>query len=95
MTSYVQFCEQLCIPTKTAKQHNKPWFTKEIQQLRKDKNYAYKSGNKEDYMAAKYKLRSGIRKAKFNYASKIEQDISNNNTRTVWKKLQVLARSGD
>ncbi|KAJ4922197.1 hypothetical protein JOQ06_016603 [Pogonophryne albipinna] len=70
VTSYVQFCEQLCIPTKTVKQHNnnKPWFAKEIQQLRKDKNYAYKSGNKEDYMAAKYKLRSGIRKAKFNYA---------------------------
>ena len=55
VTSYIHFCEQLCIPTKTVKlyNNNKPWFTKEIQQLRKEKNSAYITGIKEQYTAAK------------------------------------------
>ena len=41
-------------------------------------------------MAAKYKLRSAIRRAKSNYATKLEEQISNSDTRSIWKKLQNM-----
>lgn len=50
---------------------------------RKEKNSARLSGNKEQHMAAKYKRRSAIRRAKSNYASKLEE-------RFIRKKLQNM-----
>ena len=53
-TSYVNYCVDMCIPLKKVKHYNNnnPWFNKDIKQLRKDKNAAHLSGNKEQYMAA-------------------------------------------
>lgn len=89
---YVNYCVDLCIPIKKIKYYNnnKPWFNKDIKQLRKEKNAAHLSGNKEQYMASKYKLRSAIRRAKSNYATKLEEQITTNDTRFIWKKLQNM-----
>lgn len=82
VTSYVNYCVDLCIPLKKVKHYNnnKQWFNKDIKKLRKEKNSAHLSGNKEQYMAAKYKLRSAIRTAKSNYATNLEGQIITNDT---------------
>ncbi|KAK0143478.1 hypothetical protein N1851_018390 [Merluccius polli] len=82
VTSYVNYCVDLCIPLKKAKHYNnnKLWFNKDIKGLRKEKNSAHLAGNKEQYMAAKYKLRSAIRRAKSDYATKLEEQITTSDT---------------
>ena len=92
MTSYIQFCVETCIPTKTVRSfgNSKPWFNKELAALRKKKNSAYLSGDKEAYKSAKYQLRSAIKKAKSIHAKKLEDQFKENNTREVWKNIQQL-----
>lgn len=70
--------------------NNKPWFTKDIQLLRKKKNTAFIEGNKEQYNTAKYKLRAAIRKAKSKYAHRLEQQITSNDTKSIWQKIKNM-----
>ena len=46
--SYISFCEDVCIPTRTTVSYNndKPWFTARLKQLRLEKEEAFKSGDK-------------------------------------------------
>ncbi len=48
VTSYISFCEDICIPTRTFLSFNndKPWFTGKLKQLRQAKEDAYRSGDK-------------------------------------------------
>ncbi len=63
VTSYISFCEDMCIPTRTRLTYNndKPWFTAKLRQLRQAKEDAYRMGDKVLYKQAKYTLerRSG------------------------------------
>ncbi len=47
-TSYISFCEDMCIPTRIHLTNNndKPWFTAKLRQLRQAKEDAYKKGTK-------------------------------------------------
>ncbi len=48
VTSYISFCEDMCIPTRTHLTYNndKPWFTVKLRQLRQAKEDAYRKGDK-------------------------------------------------
>ena len=45
VTSYISFCEDMCMPTKTfcTFKNNKPWFTAKLRQLRQGKEEAYRA----------------------------------------------------
>ncbi len=45
VTSYISFCEDMCIPTRTRLTYNndKPWFTAKLRQLRQAKEDAYRN----------------------------------------------------
>nr|XP_049593469.1 uncharacterized protein LOC125979367 isoform X1 [Syngnathus scovelli] len=49
VTSYISFCEDLCVHTKTFCTCNddKPWFTPNLRRLRKVKEEAYRSGDRD------------------------------------------------
>ncbi len=66
VTSYISFCEDMCIPTRTHLIYNndKPWFTAKLRQLRQAKEDAYRKGDKVLYKQAKYTLEKEIRVAK-------------------------------
>ncbi|KAL0150482.1 hypothetical protein M9458_054299 [Cirrhinus mrigala] len=51
VTSYISFCEDMCIPTRTYLTYNndKPWFTAKLRQLRQAKEDAYRYGDKVLY----------------------------------------------
>ena len=54
--SYISFCEDVCIPTRTRVSYNndKPGFTARLKQLRFEKEEAFKSGDKDRFRLAKY-----------------------------------------
>ncbi|KAK0141932.1 hypothetical protein N1851_020403 [Merluccius polli] len=53
VTSYISFCEEVCVPTKTFRtvKNNKPWFTAKLSQLRQAKEEAYRNGDRTLYNA--------------------------------------------
>ncbi|KAI2652653.1 RNA-directed DNA polymerase from mobile element jockey [Labeo rohita] len=63
VTSYISFCEDMCLPTRIYLTFNndKPWFSAKLKQLRQAKEDAYRSGDKALYKQAKYTLNREIR----------------------------------
>ncbi len=51
VTSYISFCEDMCIPSRTHLTYNndKPWFTAKLRQLCQAKEDAYRKGDKVLY----------------------------------------------
>ncbi|KAL0153421.1 hypothetical protein M9458_051259 [Cirrhinus mrigala] len=92
VTSYISFCEDMCVPTRTYLTFNnyKPWFSAKLKQLRQAKEDAYRSGDKALYKQAKYTLNREIRVAKINYSGKLKQQLSRNDSKSVWNGLKAI-----
>ncbi|CAM4393404.1 unnamed protein product [Leuciscus chuanchicus] len=92
VTSYISFCEDLCIPTRTYLSFNndKPWFTPKLRQLRQVKEDAYRSGDRILYNQARNTLTKEIEVAKKSYAKKLENQFSSNDPASVWKGLKDI-----
>ncbi len=92
VTSYISFCEDMCIPTRTHLTYNndKPWFTAKLRQLCQAKEDAYKKGDKVLYKQAKYKPEKEIRVAKRNYSGKLKNKFSSRDSASVWKGLKDI-----
>ncbi len=92
VTSYISFCEVLCIPTRTRLTYNngKPWSTAKLRQLCQAKEDAYRKGDKVLYKQAKYTLEKEIRKAKRNYSDKLRIQISSSDSASVWKGMKDI-----
>ncbi len=74
VTSYISFCEDMCIPTRTRLTYNNDkmtLFTAKLRQLRQAKEDAYRKGDKVLYKQAKYTLEKEIRVAKSNCYNKL------------------------
>ncbi len=92
VTSYISFCEDMCIPTRTHLTYNndKPWFTAKLRQLRQAKEDAYRKGDKVLYKQAKYTLEKEIRVAKRNYSGKVKNKFSSRDSASVWKDMKDI-----
>ncbi len=92
VTSYISFCEDMCIPTRTHLTYNndKPWFTAKLRQLRQAKEDAYRKGDKVLYKQAKYTLEKEIRVAKRNYSGKLRNKLSSSDSASVWKDMKDI-----
>ncbi len=92
VTSYISFCEDMCIPTRTHLTYNndKSWFTAKLRQLRQAKEDAHKKGDKVLYKQAKYTLEKEIRVAKRNHSDKLRIQFSSSDSASVWKGLKDI-----
>ncbi len=92
VTSYISFCEDMCIPTRTHLTYNsdKPWFTAKLRELRQAKEDAYMKGDKILYKQAKYTLEKEIRVAMRNYSDKVRIRFSFSDSASVWKGLKEI-----
>ena len=92
VTSYISFCQDLCIPEKSVKVfgNDKPWFNKYLKIKLKQKEEAFKSGDRALYKKAKYGVEKAIRGAKTDYRRKLEGQFLSNDTRSVWQGLQCI-----
>ena len=94
VTSYVHFCEDVCIPVKTKLKYSntKPWCTKTVRQKIVEKDSLYKSGNKPLFNKAKREAEKEMDKAKENYKQKLEEKFASGNTREVWSGLYDITQ---
>ncbi len=90
VTSYISFCEDMCIPTRTRLPYNndKSWFTAKLRQLRQAKEDAYRKGDIVLCKQAKYALEKQIRVAKRNFSGKLRNKLSSSDPASVWKGLK-------
>ena len=70
--------------------NDKPWFTKNLKIKLKQKEEAFKSGDRALYKKAKYGVEKAIRGAKTDYRRKLEGQFLSNDTRSVWQGLQCI-----
>ena len=92
VTSYIHFCEELCVPTKTMKKfpNDKPWISGDLREKVKKKEEAHRSGDCVLYKKAKYEVHQAVRGAKVKYRCKLESQILSNNSHAVWQGLQTI-----
>ncbi len=92
VTSYISFCEDICILTRTYLTFNndKPWFTAKLRHLRQAKEDAYRNGDRVLYNQARNTLNKEIRVAKRTYAKRLENQLTSNDSASVWKDLKDI-----
>ncbi|XP_051555938.1 uncharacterized protein LOC127442139 [Myxocyprinus asiaticus] len=88
--SYISFCEDMCISTRTYLKFNKDklWFTAELRQLYQAKEDAYRVGDKVLYNQARNTLNRDIRVAKRRYSEKLKNKFSANDPASVWSGMK-------
>ncbi len=91
VTSYISFCEDMCIPNRTSLTYNngKPWFTAKLRQLCEAKVDAYRKGDKVLYKQAKYTLEKETRVAKGNYSGKLRNNFSSIDSASVFSSIHT------
>ncbi|KAJ8367707.1 hypothetical protein AAFF_G00311240 [Aldrovandia affinis] len=70
--------------------NQKPWMNREVQQLVKERNSAFRAGDRAHYSTARANPKRGIREAKADYRRKIEDHLDSNNSRQVWQGVQHI-----
>ena len=92
VSSYISFCEQACIPTKTVKiyPNSKPWFRKDIKKRLDDKNNAFQTKDKDLNKKTQYEYEKAIRQGKMNYKKKIEEKFEQGESRDVWQGMAKI-----
>ena len=89
---YISFCENVCVPAKTIKifPNDKPWCNGAIRKKLHEKEIAFRSDDKPLRNKSKRELEKCIKRAKFQYKKKIEDNLTANNSRNVWTGLQTM-----
>ncbi|KAM8887795.1 uncharacterized protein ACB058_011331 [Synchiropus picturatus] len=92
VTSWISYCEECIVPTRTKVSYanDKPWFTAKLNQIRREKEAARKSGDRNCYKEMKYRFQRELKKAKAAYSDKLTQQFSANDSAAVWRGLKVL-----
>ncbi|CAG5866946.1 unnamed protein product [Menidia menidia] len=85
VTSYISFCEDCCIPSRTRVSYNndKPWFSPKLRQLRLQEEKAFRSGDRDK--ESKYRFSEAVRDAKRLYAENLKQQFPANDSASVWR----------
>jgi len=92
ITDYINFCTDLCIPTKTFKRklNEKPWITRQIKDMINEKQDARADENRKLYHKLKNKISKEIKKLKQNYSQKIQQHLAKEPV-NVWCDIKKLS----
>ncbi len=89
---YVSFCTE----NVTVKKHitifpnQKPWMMGEVRMLIRDRNIAYRSGDRAQYCMVRANLKRGIKVAKKLYKQKIEGHFFDRDLRRAWQGIQHM-----
>ena len=97
INSYVVFCENLHIQSKsvTVFSNNKPWITKELKLIMKERKRAFKLGDKELVKKLTNNIKQKVSEAKKQYGEKLENCFHSNNPRDAWKCLELMTDYSD
>ncbi|XP_073669588.1 uncharacterized protein [Paramisgurnus dabryanus] len=89
---YIRSCvENITINTSIRIPPNrKPWMTAEVHVLLRERNTAFKSGDRALYNTSRYNLKKGIKRAKAAYKEKIEGHFTNKDPTRMWQGIQQI-----
>ncbi len=89
---YVSFCTENVTVKKhlTIFQNQKPWMMEEVRILIRDRNIAYRSGDRAQYCMVRANLKRGIKVAKKLYKQKIEGHFFDRDLRRAWQGIQHM-----
>ena len=92
ISEYIKFCVDMNIPTKQVKcfANNKPWVKKELKELLNEKKAAISSKDQTKLKEVQSKLRQKIKESKEQYAKKIEDFFSSNDSKKAWQGMKTL-----
>ncbi|KAL0160065.1 hypothetical protein M9458_043790, partial [Cirrhinus mrigala] len=93
VTAYIKKCIDDVTVTKTITTHanQKTWMTADVRGLLKIRDEAFRSGDKAALKTAKANLSHGIKKAKHQYAQKINNNFSDSkDTQSLWQAIQTI-----
>ena len=90
--SYIQNCVDTVTVNKRVRvfPNQKPWMNSKVQSLLKNRNIAFKSGDRALYSEARSDLKRGIREAKAAYKGKIEDHFAVNDPRRMWQGINHI-----
>ncbi len=92
ITSYIKFCEDTIITTKTVKvfSNNKPWLSKDLKTCLNEKKLAFLRGEMDLVREKETEFRQRVFKAKIDFKNKIEQRFCSGNAKQAWDGLNVM-----
>ena len=92
VSSYIGFCEDMLISTKTVKvfPNNKTWFSKSIKSTLNEKKIAFQTGDRAERKRVQAKLTRELREGKSEYRAKIETQFQTGNMADAWGGLKTL-----
>ena len=92
ITGYINFCTDLCIPTKKVKKYanQKPWVTKQVIDMIDAKHKAHLAGNKKLYHKLKRQISKENKKSREHYSKKIQQHLANDPA-NAWNDIKKIS----
>lgn len=93
VTGYITKCMEDVTVTKytTVRANDKPWYTREVRELLRARNTAFKSGDKEALKSARANLHRGVKAAKRAYGQKINSHFTDTKIpRRLWQGIQSV-----
>ena len=92
VTSYVTFCEETVIKTKSVHVYpnNKPWVTKDLKVHLNQKKLSVMKGKKEEYKEKEKEFWKNARAARLRYKNKVEEMFRTGNAREAWSGLRAM-----
>ncbi len=89
VTSYISFCEDMCIHTRTRLTYNndKTQFTAKLRQIRQAKEYAYRKGDKVLYKKGQIHTGKGDQSGNKELFWQAKENFSSSDSDSVWKGM--------
>ena len=92
LSSYIQFCEEVNVHTKTARiyPNSKPWITKDLKKQIIDRNRLFAEGKKVEWKIADKEIKKQIRENKLKNKDKVEEQYFSGDVRNAYKGIKAL-----
>ena len=97
VTAYINFCELEVTSEKVVKifPNSKPWITKEIKDLLKEKQQAFIDKDVNLQKSLDKKIKKCINSAKYKYKLKLENHFKSGNSKETWQCLKTMTGYAD
>ena len=92
VSEYINFCVDTCTEKKTVKSYGngKPWVTKELKSLLKEKRRIFNGRDKNEMKIVNNKIKNNVKICKAQYKDKIESKFRSHDSKAMWDGLKRM-----
>ena len=92
VSAYINFCEGVCSKEKIVKCYgnNKPWVSKELKLLLKEKKRVFRGGDKAKIKSVHNQIKGKIEGGKINYKEKVESKFRSYDSKGMWDGMKRM-----